>query len=144
MLSLRSKANMMTINEITFKIRGAIFEVHNILGPGLLEKAYEEALIVELRSRGLKAEAQENLPIIYKGVELNTVYRLDIVVEDTVIIEVKSVEHLDKKHFKQLIHYLRLKNLYVGILVNFNCDSIDSDNCRRVYNSDYTESESLT
>lgn len=119
----------MTINELTFKIRGAIFEVHNILGPGLLENAYEEALIVELRSRGLKAEAQENLPIIYKAVKLNTVYRLDIVVEDTVIIEVKSVEHLDKKHFKQLSHYLRLKDLYVGLLVNFNCDTIDTANC---------------
>lgn len=129
----------MTINEITFKIRGAIFEVHNILGPGLLEKAYEEALIVELRNRGLKAESQENLPIIYKGVKLNTVYRLDIVVENAVIIEVKSVEHLDKKHFKQLAHYLRLRNLYVGLLVNFNCDTIDTENCRRIYNPDYTE-----
>jgi len=109
-----------------------------VLGPGLLEKAYEEALIIELRSRGLKAEAQENLPIIYKGVKLDTVYRLDLVVEDRIIIELKSVEKLEKKHFKQLSHYLRLKNLYVGFLVNFNCNYIDSENCNKIFNSCYS------
>lgn len=128
----------MTLRQLTYEIRGAIFEVHNILGPGLLEKAYEEALKLELRNRGLKAEAQENLPIVYKGVKLDTVYRLDLVVENRIIIELKSVEHLDKKNFKQLSHYLRLKNLYVGILVNFNCNSINSESCVKVFNSSYT------
>lgn len=128
----------MTLNELTYKIRGAIFEVHRVLGPGLLEKAYEEALMIELRRQDLKVDSQVNLPINYKGVILPTTYRLDIVVEDRVIIELKSVENLDRRHYKQLMHYLRLRNLYVGLLVNFNCDSIDTNNFKRLYNSKYT------
>lgn len=131
------RKTLMTVDELTYKIRGAIFEVHKTLGPGLLEKAYEEALKVELCNRGLKVETQENLPIVYKGVALDTVYRLDVVVENRVIVELKSVERLEKKHFKQLLHYLRLRNLYVGLLVNFNCDTIDSESCKRMYNPYY-------
>jgi len=128
----------MTLDELTFNIRGAMFEVHKILGPGLLEKAYEEALRIELRDKGLKVETQEELPIVYKGTLLQTVYKLDLIVENRVIIELKSVEYLEKKHFKQLLHYLRLKNLYVGLLVNFNCESIDNNNFKRLYNPYYT------
>ena len=109
----------MTDNELTYQIRGAVWDVYNDLGPGLLESVYEEALVYELQQRGLKVELQKQVPIIYKGCKLNTDLRLDLVVEDQIIVELKSVEELRPIFFKQTKTYLRLMNKRIGLLVNF-------------------------
>lgn len=114
----------MTDNEITYEIRGAIYDVYKDLGPGLLESVYEEALCFELEQRGLKVERQVQVPITYKGNVLKTELRLDIIVENTVLVELKSVEEMKKVFSKQLLTYLRLMDKRVGILVNFNTDDI--------------------
>ena len=114
----------MTVNEITYVIRGAIYDVYKMLGPGLFESVYEEALCFELEQRGLTVERQKQVPINYKGHVLKTELRLDILVEGRVIVELKSVEEMKKVFYKQLLTYLRLMNLNVGILVNFNTDNI--------------------
>ena len=114
----------MTDNQITYEIRGAIYDVYKALGPGLLESVYEEALVFELEQRGLKVERQKQLPIKYKGNVLKTELRLDILVEDMVIVELKAVEEMKKVFAKQLLTYLRLLDKKVGLLVNFNTDNI--------------------
>ena len=114
----------MTVNDITYEIRGAIYDVYKSLGPGLLESVYEEALVFELEQRGLKVERQLPVPIFYKGNLLKTELRLDLLVEDEVIVELKSVEEMKKVFAKQLLTYLRLMDKRVGILVNFNTDDI--------------------
>ena len=114
----------MTINELTYEIRGAIYDVYKELGPRLLESVYEEALCIELEQRRLSIERQKQLPVIYKGNRLKTDLRLDILVEDKVIVELKSVEEMKKVFAKQLLTYLRLMDKRIGILVNFNTDNI--------------------
>lgn len=114
----------MTENEITYEIRGAIYDVYRDLGPGLLESVYEEALCFELEQCGLKVERQVQVPVIYKGNVLKTELRLDVLVEDKVIVELKSVEEMKKVFSKQLLTYLRLMDKRVGLLVNFNTDDI--------------------
>ena len=109
----------MTDNELTYQIRGAIWDVYNDLGPGLLESVYEEALCYELKQRGLKVERQKQVPIIYKGNTLNTDLRLDLIVEDAIIVELKSVEELKPVFYKQTKTYLKLMNKHIGLLVNF-------------------------
>jgi GxxExxY protein len=108
----------MDIEDITYQINGAIFEVNSILGSGFLEKVYENALIVELRKRGLKAVAQVPITIKYKE-EMVGEYFADILVEEIVIIEMKVVEQLQKIHEAQLLNYLKATGLKVGLLVNF-------------------------
>ena len=115
---------IMTENDITYEIRGAIYDVYKALGPGLLESVYEEALVFELEQRGLSVERQKQVPIIYKGNVLKTELRLDLLVEDKVIVELKSVEEMKKVFSKQLLTYLRLLDKKVGLLVNFNTDNI--------------------
>ena len=115
---------MMTLDNITYEIRGAIYDVYKTLGPGLLESVYEEALVFELEQRGLKVERQKVVPIIYKGNSLKTELRLDLLVEDQVIVELKSVEEMKKVYAKQLLTYLRLMDKRLGLLVNFNTDNI--------------------
>lgn len=115
----------MTENEISYQIRGAIFDVYNALGPGLLESIYEAALLVELRDhRRLKVEQQIPLDVYYKETKLPVDYRLDLLVEDKVIIELKSVEEMKTVFHLQLKSYLKISNKRLGILVNFNCDDI--------------------
>ena len=114
----------MTVNDITYQIRGAVFDVYKALGPGLLESVYEEALVFELEQRGLKVETQKQVPIVYKGNVLKTELRLDLIVEDSVIVELKSVDEMKKVFYKQLLTYLRLMNKKVGLLVNFKTDDI--------------------
>ena len=114
----------MTVNDITFEIRGAIYDVYKELGPGMLESVYEEALCFELERRGLTIERQKQVSINYKGNVLKTELRLDLLVEDEVIVELKSVEEMKKVFSKQLLTYLRLMNKKVGRLVNFNTDNI--------------------
>ena len=122
----------MTDNEITYKIRGAIYKVYNAFGPGLLESVYEAALCHQLRKEGLTVENQEKLDVVYDGVVLPVDFRLDILVEKSVIIELKSVEELKPVHHKQLMTYLRIAKKHVGILVNFNTDRIDNEIYRKV------------
>ena len=121
-LSLRYVA--MTDSDITYEVRGAIYDVYKELGPGLLESVYEEALIFEIKQRGLNVERQVKVPVVYKGNVLETDLRLDLIVEDKVIVELKSVEEMKKVFAKQLLTYLRLMNKKVGLLVNFNTDNI--------------------
>ena len=120
-------------NDITYKIRGCIFLVYKNLGPGLLESVYEAALLHELKKHNLEVKSQVVLPVLYDGINLEIGFRLDIVVEDKVIIEIKSVEDLSKLHFKQLLTYLKLSRKKVGILVNFNCENI-TENIKRIVN----------
>jgi GxxExxY protein len=119
-------------NEITYQIRGAIFKVYNTLGPGLLESSYEAALAYELINLGLNVRQQVGLPMVYEKLKMDVGYRIDLMVENKVIVEVKSVENLAEVHFKQLITYLRLSNLKVGLLVNFNSENISNSIHRKV------------
>lgn len=105
---------------ITRRIIGAAIEVHRRLGPGLLESAYETCLAFELRQLGFKIEQQKPLPVVYKDVKLDCGYRLDLVVEDSVVVEVKAVERLAPIHDAQLLSYLRLSQKKVGLLINFH------------------------
>ncbi|MGM9868321.1 MAG: GxxExxY protein [Sodaliphilus sp.] len=110
----------MTENELTYKIIHCAMEVYNHLGPGLLEEVYEMAMMYELANVGLKAKNQVSLPVVYKGVDLEKQYRIDILVEDKIILELKSVTQLESVHSKQLLSYLRLSKLRIGYLINFN------------------------
>jgi GxxExxY protein len=114
----------MKLNDITYAINGAVFEVNNILGPGFLEKVYENALLVEFKRRGLKAKNQVPIKVSYKGGVVGD-YTADLVVEDEVIVELKTVENLDKAHEAQLLNYLKATGLHVGLLVNFKHKKAD-------------------
>ena len=122
----------MTENEISYKIRGAIFKVFNALGPGLLESAYEAVLMHELIKAGLEVKSQVALPLIYDDIKMDVGYRIDILAENKVIIEIKSVENLAEVHHKQVITYLKLSGKKLGLLVNFNCVEIDKSIFRKV------------
>lgn len=124
----------MTENEISYKIRGAVFKVYDELGPGLLESVYEAALCYQMEKDGLKVENQLKVDVYYDNHLLPLDYRLDILVEDKVIIELKSVEDIYPVHFKQLLSYLKLANKHLGILVNFNTDNINKSIYREVNN----------
>lgn len=116
--------DILTDKEIAYIVRGAIYKVYSLLGPGLLESAYEAALVYELRQEGLDVKTQVSVGITYGTIEIPAAFRLDILVEDSIIIELKSVEKLEKIHYKQLRTYLRLTGLRMGILVNFNTENI--------------------
>lgn len=124
----------MTENEISYQIRGAIYEVYKTLGPGLLESVYEEALVYELKQRGLQVERQKSVPVQYKDVTLESDLRLDLLVEDKVVVELKSVSEMKDVFYKQTLTYCKLLNKKLGILVNFNVDDILSDAIIRVVN----------
>lgn len=110
----------MEYNKITEKIIGSAIEVHKALGSGLLESAYQECLLFELNSLGLKVEKEISLPIIYKEIKLNQGYRIDLLVEDKIVIELKTVERFTDVHFAQTLTYLKLGNYPLGLLINFN------------------------
>ncbi len=124
----------MTENEITYQIRGAIFDVYKKLGPGLLESVYEEAMVYELQKRGLSVERQKDVPICYDGHLLKTPLRIDLLVEGKVVVELKSVQEMREVFWKQTLTYLKLLNLKVGILVNFNVNDILDDAIHRIVN----------
>ena len=124
----------MTENEISKIIVDCSLKVHRNLGPGLLESSYEECLFYELRTRGLKLEKQKSLPLIYEEVKLNIGYRIDLLVEDKVIVELKSVEMLTNVHLAQILTYLKLSNCKLVLLINFNVALI-KDGIRRVVNN---------
>jgi len=124
----------MNENDISYLIRGAVFDVYKNLGPGLLESVYEEALVLELKKRNLSVERQKNIPIKYDDIVLTTPLRLDLIVENKVIVELKSVEELKPVFFKQLLTYLKLSNKRLGLLVNFNVEDIFHKAIHRIIN----------
>lgn len=123
-------------NELTERILGACIEIHRVLGPGLLESAYEECLCYELSQAGLQFQRQVSLPVAYKSVQLECGYRLDVLVEGAVVVEVKAVEHLLPVHEAQLLTYLRLTGVSVGLLVNFHSSMLMNGVKRIVHNFD--------
>ena len=124
----------MSENEISSKIIGAAIEVHKQLGPGLLESTYETCLAYELKQLGLDVKQQIALPVVYKEVKLDAGYRIDLLIENKVIIEIKSVEALADIHTAQLLTYLKLKDLKLGLLINFNSVRV-VDGLKRIVNN---------
>jgi GxxExxY protein len=123
---------MFSENDISYHVRGAIYEVFNTLGAGLLESVYVKALMWELQDQGLSVRSEVPIPVYYKDINMEMGFRLDILVEDKVIIEVKSVENLSGVHHKQILTYLRLADKKLGILVNFNVGEIRQGIFRKV------------
>lgn len=122
------------LNALTERIIAAAIDVHRNLGPGLLESAYEACLSHELIERGLNVDRQKPLPLDYQGVRLDCAYRIDIVVNDAVVVEVKSVDRLGAVHDAQLISYLKISGLKVGLILNFNVKHLTRDGLRRKVN----------
>lgn len=114
----------MELNKLTESILGAAFRVHTVLGPGLLESVYAAALTYELRKRELLVATEVNIPVLYEGIDLGLNFRADIIVEQRVILELKSVQVLASIHSKQLLNYLKLTGLPAGLLLNFNTISL--------------------
>jgi GxxExxY protein len=123
----------MSENDISKIVFESALKVHQVLGPGLLESAYEECLFYELKKHNLKIEKQKQLPLIYEEVRLDAGYRIDIIIEDKFIVEIKSVEALNDVHLAQLLTYLRLSNCKLGLLINFNV-SLLKNGVKRVIN----------
>lgn len=127
---------MERLNDISYIVRKAVFNVNNELGHGLFESVYEAAMLIELELLGLKAESQKDVKAMYKNRDLGLGFRIDILVEDELILEIKSVETLSNTHKKQLLTYLRLTKKKLGILVNFNDESIiDKESIIRIINT---------
>ncbi|MBE7444093.1 MAG: GxxExxY protein [Planctomycetia bacterium] len=123
----------MNENELSEKIIGLAIKVHSALGPGLLESAYEKAIVFELSRNGYKAEVQKSISINYEGIIIDEGYRADIVVNDIVLVELKSVKQIEDIHLKQLLTYIRLSNKKLGLLINFN-EILLKNGIRRVIN----------
>ena len=124
----------MDVNNVTEVIIGSAINVHRVLGPGLLESAYEECLCYELNLQGLEVNRQVSLPVVYKEVSLDAGYRLDLMVEDKVIVELKTVDKLMPIHDAQLLTYMKLINCSVGLLINFNVPVLKQGIRRKVLN----------
>ena len=118
---------------LSYKVIGCAMEVYNVLGPGLLESAYERALIHELQINGLSVSSQVPVEMSYKGVNLGEGLRLDLLIEDSLIVELKSVDELKPVHYKQLLTYLKLLDKRIGLLINFNVNDF-RDGIKRVVN----------
>ena len=116
----------METNEITRKVIGCAIDVHKVLGPGLLESAYEECLSFELEKAGLKIKRQKPTPVIYKDIKLDCGYRIDILVEDSVVVELKVVDEFNPVHFAQILTYMKFSKLKTGLLINFNVTTLKS------------------
>ncbi len=120
-------------NELSKKIIGLAIEVHKHLGPGLLESAYQECLYYELKQAGLKVQKEKPMPIVYKDVKLDHGYRIDLLVEDKVVIEIKTVDAFNDVHMAQVLTYLRLGNYRLGLLLNFQTTTL-KNGIKRVIN----------
>lgn len=116
----------MELNDLTYTIRGAAFRVHRELGPGLLESAYENCLCYELRQGGLQVQQQPTLKLRYQEINLDVGYRIDLLIQDQVIVELKAVERLAPVHTAQLLTYLRLSGKKLGLLINFNVQNLQT------------------
>ncbi len=123
------------LNGLTEQIIASALTVHRELGPGMLEKAYELCLAFELGKRGLTVERQKPLPLVYGGVRMDCGYKVDLLVEDSVVVEVKAVERLERVHSAQVLSYLRMLKLSVGLVINFNVQWLVRDGIRRVVNN---------
>lgn len=123
---------MEKINDISYKIIGCAYSVHSEIGPGLLESTYETCLEYELLEKGLKVEKQKPLPVIYKNIKLNAGYRIDLLVEDKVVVEIKSCEAIAPIHEAQLLTYLKLADKKLGLLINFNVKDLKQGIMRRI------------
>lgn len=128
------KEPLRDVDLITDKVIGAAIEVHKNLGPGLLESAYQTCLAHEMKLRGIQFEKEKPLPIMYKGVQMDMVYRLDFLVEKKVILKLKAVREFDVIHQAQLLSYLKLSNLKLGLLINFNVKRLKFGGIKRVAN----------
>ena len=124
--------NDMHENELSYLIREAVFKVHNTLGPGLLESAYEAALVYELLELDLLVTKQVPVPFVYNSVKLEAGFKIDILVNNRIILEIKSVENLTELHHKQVLTYLKLSSLKLGLLINFNVSDISTGIFRKV------------
>ena len=124
----------MTENELSRVVFDSALKVHQALGPGLLESAYEECLYYEIKKTGLFVEKQKPLPLVYEDVKLDIGYRIDIIIENKLILELKSVESLNDVHFAQILTYLKLTNCKLGLLINFNV-SLIKNGIKRVVNN---------
>jgi GxxExxY protein len=122
------------LNALTAIIIAAALEVHREVGPGLLEHAYEACLVWELAARGLSVERQKPLPVVYKSQRLDCGYRIDLVVEGLIIVEIKAVEKLERVHSAQLLSYLRFARCPVGLLFNFNAGWLTEEGLKRIVN----------
>ena len=126
----------MDLNDLSYKIRGVIYKVHSALGPGLFENVYEAAMIYELQESGLSVRSQVVLPVFYKDIVLELGFKIDLLIEETVTVEIKSVRELQDVHKKQLTNYLKLSKIELGLLVNFNVASlVDKVSLIRIINS---------
>ncbi len=124
----------MNENELSYLVIGLALELHKNVGPGLLESAYENALAYEIRNKGLEVLQQVPMPFIYKEVKLKVGYRIDLLVENKLLIEIKSVDTLAPVHFSQLLTYLKLSDKKLGLLINFNCKLLKG-NIHRIVNN---------
>ena len=125
--------NKLEINQLTEQILKCAFKVHTALGPGLLENAYKECLYYELGQIGLKVEKEKGLPIIYNEVKLDIGYRIDLLVENRVVVEIKAVENFTNIHTAQVLTYLKLSKCKIGLLINFNMISLKDGIQRLIY-----------
>ncbi len=123
----------MNENDISYEVIGIAIELHRTIGPGLLESAYENALAYDLRENGFNVRQQVSLPFVYKGVNMEVGYRVDLIINDIVLIELKSVDSLAPVHFAQTLTYLKLSNIKLGLLINFNSKLL-KDSIHRVVN----------
>ena len=114
----------MEINNLTYLILKSAYKVHSELGPGLLENAYEECLFYELNLQGIKVEKQKSLPLVYQDVKLDSGYRIDLLVDNRVVVEIKSVSSFNEVHTAQILTYLKLSKCKIGLLINFNVKSL--------------------
>ncbi len=121
-------------NDISYDVRGATFKIHKELGPGLLESVYEAALAYELREKGYEVKTQVGVPMFYNDIKFEIGFRLDILINDLVIVEIKSVEALADVHYKQLLTYFKLTNKKLGLLINFNSANL-KESIKRVVNN---------
>ncbi|MBP5345562.1 MAG: GxxExxY protein [Bacteroidales bacterium] len=128
----------MDINSLTFDIIGAAIEVHSALGPGLLESLYQKALYLELKERGHIVVAEYPVAVFYKGQKISENLRVDLLVDNEIVVELKSVEELNSIHFKQTASYLRILNKQIGLIINFNVISL-KDGVNRVINPYYNK-----
>ena len=124
----------MEINDLSYKIIGFAIDVHKELGPGLLESAYQECLFYEIKNAGLKVVKELALPITYKDINLDHGYRIDLLIEDKIVLELKTVESFTDVHFAQVLTYLKLDNYPLGLLINFN-SKILKNNIKRFINN---------
>ena len=126
--------NRRSLDELTESIIGAAIDVHRELGPGLLEQAYEACLVFELLNRGLSVERQKLLPVIYRSQRMDCGYRIDLLVEEAIVVEVKTVERFERVHLAQVMSYLKFADCRVGLLLNFNVALLSRDGLKRVVN----------